>query len=814
MMQQREHHKRDLKHLIKDRFFTVDSSGGQPEVSTASSPYISLSMFCKFVHLFVLASLAITQPLLGFLSENPAFFIAHSTTQRQLIALVVIVSLAPTAVLGAVMLVVHTISAQVGKNVFYGAMYMLACLFIVQVFDLLPWPSRAIMTASCIFAGLFMVFYSVSRLVRSAVSVLVVFPVVVVALFLFNSLADYAASSSADVKVVAFEDLLGEDSEAVLFGHDNAEVGQDASRRSISVIERLNNRFPPIYVLVFDELSWASLLDESGTVDAVRYPNFARLGATSYVFTNASTVAGSSLHAVPSLLTGIRQIQPVSMFQPYPNNLFTMLGDIYDIAAFESFGQLCPRSVCNGVPPMGIVELIAPDETRPSAHYNRSCHQREMPSPRDITSQASSGVPVMGVRGVVSCRSAQSSSSMSLLLEDAAVVLFHLVSPTEADWRLPQISRMWTNLRRGFLDPEERMSNEADRVVFVTPDDDVRVADFRTEVAAMNASALPRLSYLHSLLPHNPWRFRPDGSTYGPLIWDVLPKGWSSNEEVDVDPFIIRYLQQRYLLQLGFTDWLLGEYLDRLEAIGDFDRAIVVVTSDHGISFMNGNDMRSVSRTGLGGTAGVPLFYKKPTQKTGILQHQPVELIDVVPTIVAELGIEPPWVLEGHDMFSTSSPLAERSILSTYGPNGTVDVPEDLATLTKVHASHMHEVFGDGTSGSLYTLGGAQELIGTQAVEWTTSPSIHCWIIDQPMTIPDSNGAFGYVVGRIESSADSSITVAVSVDGIVVATTRSYIDDSIHRIHAIGDSQFWQNSMPVVELHELIDGQLASIPFC
>jgi hypothetical protein len=45
----------------------------------------------------------------------------------------------------------------------------------------------------------------------------------------------------------------------------------------------------PIYVLVFDELSYQALLDESGSLDAARYPNFARLAGDSLHFTNATT---------------------------------------------------------------------------------------------------------------------------------------------------------------------------------------------------------------------------------------------------------------------------------------------------------------------------------------------------------------------------------------------------------------------------------------------------------------------------------------------------------------------------------------------
>ena len=137
------------------------------------------------------------------------------------------------------------------------------------------------------------------------------------------------------------------------------------------MVERLNDRFPPIYVLVLDELPWASLLDMSGRIDAVRYPNFARLGATSHVFTNATTVAFTTEEAVPALLSGTLQAQPAPVFSLYPNNLFTLLGGVYDVSSSDPLVDLCPPAVCNGSPPEQILELIAADEaarsTQPAA---------------------------------------------------------------------------------------------------------------------------------------------------------------------------------------------------------------------------------------------------------------------------------------------------------------------------------------------------------------------------------------------------------------------------------------------------------------
>ena len=45
---------------------------------------------------------------------------------------------------------------------------------------------------------------------------------------------------------------------------------------------------------------------------------------------------------------------------------------------------------------------------------------------------------------------------------------------------------------------------------------------------------------------------------------------------------------RRHLTQVRYVDTLLGRLLDRLKAQGLYDRSLVVVTGDHGVSFRPG----------------------------------------------------------------------------------------------------------------------------------------------------------------------------------------------------------------------------------
>ena len=968
----------------------------------------------RLLHLLVLATLAITQPLLSTLGENPTFFIAHSASPGQMVAFTAIVSLAPAAGLGTLMLAGHAISAEAGERVFYASMSVLAFVFVLQVVDAIPGPAVAVVAVAAVVGYGLMVLYSARGPVRSTVSLLAVFPVAVVALFLFHSPAS-SIVFPADVEAVALDDLLGADFAAEHLAADGPTPASsapsnpapastasassapassasaraaasntarasseptspapdsDAAVRPASMVERLNDRFPPIYVLVLDELPWASLLDMNGRIDAVRYPNFARLGATSHVFTNATTVAFTTEEAVPALLSGTLQAQPAPVFSLYPNNLFTLLGGVYDVSSSDPLVDLCPPAVCNGSPPEQILELIAADKatrstqrasgsaaptttaSRPTTTAASTTTATAADSPPPIATATTTAAPTTPATagdspppiatatpttvatrttttapGAASTAAASTSTtlpvpaaaeggarsdrggSLSLLLKDAAIVFGHLASPEGTNFGLPSIGATWGSFGRApavpsvavdapepdpatapessaattttattttttttattaptttttaaaattaptatatadttttaaatadtatsttvtatadadadpvaalptgaaVADPTssapvdpQRVAEE--RMVFLDSliTSDSRVADFRAEVAAMEASELPRLHYLHSLLPHVPWRFRPDGSTYA----DIDLPGYFS--QWDTDAAKAHFGQQRHLLQLGLVDRLLGEYLDRLEAIGDFDRATVIVTADHGISFVPGERSRGIGEANAGGIANVPLLYKEPGQRAGTVQTRPVQLIDVVPTIAARLELDPPWTFDGRDMLA-AGPAPDRRVR---GPYGIVDVPENLGAIVEAVAAGMHQVFGDGASGSLYGLGGAHDLIGTQALDWATDPSQHCWILERPATVPDADGAVGYAYGRIDAPAGAGIAMALSIDGVVAGTARSYLEDSVHRVYAIGDPQFWRADQPTVELHEIVGRRLALIGRC
>ena len=99
--------------------------------------------------------------------------------------------------------------------------------------------------------------------------------------------------------------------------------------------------------MVFDEFPVSSLMRADGSLDAQRYPNFARLAHDATWYPRATTVHDSTTIAVPAILTGQRP-EPGSLptLADHPDNLFTLLGKRYTIHGFEQVTRLCPSRYC------------------------------------------------------------------------------------------------------------------------------------------------------------------------------------------------------------------------------------------------------------------------------------------------------------------------------------------------------------------------------------------------------------------------------------------------------------------------------------
>jgi Sulfatase len=351
----------------------------------------------------------------------------------------------------------------------------------------------------------------------------------------------------------------------------------------------------PIVFLLFDEFPVIDLQQADGGIDAKRFPNFATLAASSTWYRNTTTVSASTTVAVPAILTGQKPRKgALPILRDHPNNLFTLLGKRYRLVVHESQTRLCPASLC-----------------------------KEKSSSRE--------------------------SRLSSLSSDVRTVYLHLIAPPELEQRLPVIDESWGDFGSNSGDeafvPAASDSGELPKVNLSTFYLS-RVSDFHRFVASFRkpGPGSPTLYFAHILLPHTPWLFFPDGRARAVTTTNAPGrKGerWFNGQ-------LATQAWQRHLLQVGYTDKLLGKFIARLHTVGLWDKALVIVTPDHGISFRGGDLRRRPTESNLADLAFTPLFIKYPGQTEGrVVDSRHVRTLDILPTIADVLGITIPWHVDG-----------------------------------------------------------------------------------------------------------------------------------------------------------------------
>ena len=156
----------------------------------------------------------------------------------------------------------------------------------------------------------------------------------------------------------------------------------------------------------------------------------------------------------------------------------------------------------------------------------------------------------------------------------------------------------------------------------------------------------PTLYVLHSLLPHVPYLYLPSGRRYG--VQAPALDGVRNNVSQGAWPAEQAY--QRFLLQVEYTDRALGLIRQRLKAKGIYDRALVIVTADHGVSYRDRGPRRKPTPANLQDIAFVPLFVKLPHQHAPKIDDGLARTIDIVPTIGRVLGVRMPWHVDGRSL--------------------------------------------------------------------------------------------------------------------------------------------------------------------
>jgi len=333
------------------------------------------------------------------------------------------------------------------------------------------------------------------------------------------------------------------------------------------------------------------------------------------------------------------------------------------------------------------------------------------------------------------------------------------------------------------------------------------VPEFERFLAEISSDEPPEsLHFAHVLLPHHPWRFLPSGHRYGFASW----ADWEEDDDILLHtPWQATETLQRHLLQLRYTDSLLGRLLDRLERAGLYDRALVVVVADHGASFQRGLAMRRVERGNLARIARVPLFVKYPGQAKGVVDPRAARTIDILPTIADVLGAHLPWPVDGSSLRGRPQSRGEVVVAKDWEPpvRGSLAlVDRQLAAVLRRNASE----FGTGND-SLFRIGTHLELLGKPiGAAWPTSHTTTA-LIQGSSELAHVRKASAFVPAHVSGAiANGRIgeetELAIVVNERVRALTRCFPDGDRQRFSAILPESALRDGFNRVEVYAIRGG--------
>lgn len=127
--------------------------------------------------------------------------------------------------------------------------------------------------------------------------------------------------------------------------------------------------------------------------------------------------------------------------------------------------------------------------------------------------------------------------------------------------------------------------------------------------------------------------------------WGELRAYRDIPKQGDLDEALTRKLIHGYYASVSYTDAQVGRVVAELERLGLRDNTIIVIWGDHGWKLGEYADW--CKHTNFEYDTHAPLLLSAPGQPRGIRRDNPVEFIDIYPTLCALAGLETPTHCEG-----------------------------------------------------------------------------------------------------------------------------------------------------------------------
>ena len=263
-----------------------------------------------------------------------------------------------------------------------------------------------------------------------------------------------------------------------------------------------------------------------------------------------------------------------------------------------------------------------------------------------------------------------------------------------------------------------------------------------------------RVQVVHALVPHAPWRITPDNR-----IAPLSPSISTSNPESEDG---VRDTYQTFLYQVAAADELIVNVMAKLKESGKWENTMLVVTADHGISFVPTLPQRHTDFTETETVSDIyriPTFIKYPKQATGIVSDCAMSNLDLLPTIVETTGTTTSWTFGGKSVAQSCPRNRVREVVSATGETtvlsgGFEEVRDRLSYYSEM-------VSNDGSIRRVAAIGSSAELIGRPISSNVINTEVTTWTVNQKRSFKNVVVQRG---ARVPSLVTGTIRLSVPID--------------------------------------------------
>jgi hypothetical protein len=236
----------------------------------------------------------------------------------------------------------------------------------------------------------------------------------------------------------------------------------------------------------------------------------------------------------------------------------------------------------------------------------------------------------------------------------------------------------------------------------------------------------------------------------------------------------VRDEYQAHLLQYVATDNIIKNMLTTLKKSANWDRTMIIVTADHGITFMPGESKRkTVDPTKpqtLEDLYRVPMFIKYPDQEQASVSDCPASSVDLLATVIATTGIDAGWQSDGVDLASTCPDSPSRVV--SWGSESTT-LKSDFSAVIERARFYDKWVNAQGNAIDIVRVGQHGAVVGTNVKSTSPKDESVTWSLDNPADFTQvSAGRFGFVPSQVQGSITAQRDIAKNEEALLMLGSR------------------------------------------